>query len=176
VAPELPQGVTLDGSFDTLTADVEQEAGQLAVIDTGALIDHEIGSLHNEEALQLSVGVLMERLYCPTQAHLFYSCFQQSGLTDAFAAAAEGGPCYAEHELFADCIKDRNVTIKCTKFVEFFARAKCIKESEALKQCINSNEGAGKSNRTNCSAVALTAFGCGAKHVLGLFSTVPEDK
>eukprot|EP00906_Rhabdomonas_costata_P029239 RCo041282 len=170
----LPQGVALKPS-ENAGDGPQEEAQQLSVVDTQALMTPDLAALASDEALEMAMGLLMERLYCPTQAHLLFKCLQQSGVSSPEEAVKEGGQCYPENMLLAECAGTKEVAMKCSRFVEHFAHVKCKPEGDALTKCLRDHKASGR-HREECSALAMATFGCGARHVLALFSTVPEDK
>eukprot|EP00667_Euglena_gracilis_P024107 EG_transcript_27546 len=138
------------------------EAVQFAAMDTGALMPPSVSELADAKAVELAVGMLTERLYCPAAARGFQQCVQTAGLADQQAAAA--GPCRATHEALRDCMTKGNVQETTQRFLWHFATEKCAEKVQAARACTQRGG--------VCQDEALQAYGCGGRHVITLMSAV----
>jgi len=120
-----------------------------------------IAAMPHMAVIDMAVGVLAERLYCPTDSEAFYKCFSNSGLQDAEAAAT--GACSKFHNALLACVEQRNVNDRAQRTLEHLATVKCPKEVEAAQHCV---EGKGK----DCQKVTEAAYACGARHLLAVFT------
>ena len=66
------------------------------------------------EAVELAVGMLTEKLYCPEPAMKFYKCFVDSGRSDAYSAAQD--VCKKEHEGLMECVRERDINDVCQRY------------------------------------------------------------
>eukprot|EP01001_Neometanema_parovale_P011563 NODE_7817_length_741_cov_99.666667_g7566_i0.p1 GENE.NODE_7817_length_741_cov_99.666667_g7566_i0~~NODE_7817_length_741_cov_99.666667_g7566_i0.p1 ORF type:complete len:173 (+),score=39.00 NODE_7817_length_741_cov_99.666667_g7566_i0:81-599(+) len=154
-APELPAGVNVTAP----TMDIPPEIREMISVDTEKLMKPEFRNLPANEAIELSFGLLLERVFCQQEGGAFYQCFAQSGEKDPVKVS--NGVCQKENQAFEKCARTGSITDSASTLVELFAYNKCPTETSAFRKCK-------QDGKPECDKEAVEAFGCGSRHVLAL--------